>query len=148
MMSTPAARPWSIWSALIVTPRFAAAASTVDTDPVMASRRCVPYPVTTTGSRIAAAGTSARFTVAAPPSGTVLGFLGVPLAFAPSPLLPTSLHPDIAGPGANPDAAVGATVGWILLVSVVAFLALFLHLWLARLRLVRLEERIEALETS
>jgi heme exporter protein C len=78
----------------------------------------------------------------------VLGFLGVPLSFATSRLLSTSLHPDIAGPGANPDAAVGATVGWILLVSVVAFLALFLHLWLARLRLVRAEERIEALETS
>ena len=71
MMSTPAARPWIIWSGLIVTPRFAASASTVETDPVMASRRCVPYPVTTTGSRIAAAGTSARFTVAAPPAETV-----------------------------------------------------------------------------
>lgn len=76
----------------------------------------------------------------------VLGFLGVPLSFATSRLLATSLHPDIAGPGANPDAAVGSTVGWILVASLVAFLALFVHLWLARLRLVRLEERIEAME--
>ena len=76
----------------------------------------------------------------------VLGFLGVPLSFATSRLLSTSLHPDVAGPGANPDAAVGATVGWILAFSLVAFLALFVHIWLARLRLVRLEERIESLE--
>lgn len=78
----------------------------------------------------------------------VLGFLGVPLSFATSRLLSTSLHPDIAGPGANPDAAVGATVGWIITFSLVAFLALFLHLWLARLRLVRLEMRLDSLETS
>jgi heme exporter protein C len=78
----------------------------------------------------------------------VLGFLGVPLSFATSRLLSTSLHPDIAGPGANPDAAVGATVGAVITFSLVAFLALFLHLWLARLRLVRLEERLESLELS
>lgn len=76
----------------------------------------------------------------------VLGFLGVPLSFATSRLLATSLHPDIAGPGANPDAAVGSTVGAVLAFSLVAFLALFVHLWLARLRLVRAEERIESLE--
>jgi heme exporter protein C len=76
----------------------------------------------------------------------VLGFLGVPLSFATSRLLSTSLHPDIAGPGSNPDAAVGNTVGWILVVSLVAFLALFVHLWLARLRLLRLEQRIDSLE--
>ncbi len=76
----------------------------------------------------------------------VLGFLGVPLSFATSRLLSTSLHPDVAGPGSNPDAAVGATVGWILAFSLVAFLALFVHLWLARLRLVRLEDRLDALE--
>src|SRR2546425_166628 len=56
VISTPAARPWIIWSTLVMTPTFAASALTVETDPVMASRRCVPYPVTTTGSRIAAAG--------------------------------------------------------------------------------------------
>lgn len=77
----------------------------------------------------------------------VLGFLGVPLSFATSRLLATSLHPDIAGPGANPDAAVGSTVGAVIAFSLVAFLALFVHLWLARLRLLRLEERIDALET-
>lgn len=78
----------------------------------------------------------------------VLGFLGVPLSFATSRLLSTSLHPDIAGPGANPDAAVGPAVGAVLAFSAVAFLALFIHLWLARLRLARLADRIEALETS
>ena len=78
----------------------------------------------------------------------VLGFLGVPMSFATSRLLSTSLHPDIAGPGANPDAAVGATVGAVLGFSAVAFLALFIHLWLARLRLIRLEERIESLELT
>jgi heme exporter protein C len=78
----------------------------------------------------------------------VLGFLGVPLSFATSRLLSTSLHPDIAGPGSNPDAAVGAVVGYVLGFSAIAFLVLFLHLWLARLRLVRLEERIESLESA
>ena len=78
----------------------------------------------------------------------VLGFLGVPLSFATSRLLSTSLHPDIAGPGANPDAAVGATVGSVLAFSAVAFLALFIHLWLARLRLARLADRLESLETA
>lgn len=76
----------------------------------------------------------------------VLGFLGVPLSFATSRLVSTSLHPDIAGPGANPDAAVDAPVGGILAVSLAAFLALFVHLWLARLRLARLEDRLDALE--
>lgn len=78
----------------------------------------------------------------------VLGFLGVPLSFATSRLLSTSLHPDIAGPGANPDAAVGATVGSVLGFSAIAFLALFMHLWLARLRLARLEDRLESLESG
>lgn len=78
----------------------------------------------------------------------VLGFLGVPLSFATSRLLSTSLHPDIAGPGANPDAAVGAQVGGIITFSLVAFLALFVHLWLARLRLVRAEERLDLLEAA
>ncbi len=78
----------------------------------------------------------------------VLGFLGVPLPFATSRLLSTSLHPDIAGPGANPDAAVGATVGAVIAFSLAAFLALFLHLWLARLQLLRLEERLDLLETA
>ena len=69
-----------------------------------------------------------------------LGFIGVPLSFATSRLLQTSLHPDIAGPGKNPDAAVGAwtgyTIGWSLLV----FVLLFTHLWLQRLRIIRLED--------
>ncbi len=78
----------------------------------------------------------------------ILGFLGVPLSFATSRLLKTSLHPDIAGPGANPDAAVGASVGLIITFSLVVFLVLFLHLWLQRLRILRAEERIEALEEA
>lgn len=76
----------------------------------------------------------------------VLGFLGVPFSFATSRLLRRSLHPDIAGPGANPDAAVGGSVGWILLWSLVAFLLLGLHLWLQRLRILGLEERLDELD--
>lgn len=78
----------------------------------------------------------------------VLGFIGVPLSFATSRVLQTSKHPDIAGPGKNPDAAVSGDVGTILLVGFLAFLALFLHLWLQRLRLLRLEERIDAMEET
>lgn len=78
----------------------------------------------------------------------VFGFLGVPLSFATSRLLKTSLHPDIAGPGANPDAAVGATVGAVLAASLIAFLLLFLHVWLQRLRILRLRDRLDALEDT
>lgn len=78
----------------------------------------------------------------------VLGFLGVPLSFATSRLLRTSLHPDIAGPGANPDAAVGAEVGAIIGFSLVAFLLLFVHIWLQRLRVLRLRERIDAMDAD
>lgn len=76
----------------------------------------------------------------------VLGFLAVPLSFASSRLLATSLHPDVAGPAKNPDAALGATVGSILAFSAVAFLFLFVALWLSRLRLLRAEDRIAAHE--
>lgn len=73
-----------------------------------------------------------------------IGFLAVPASFLTSRLLATSLHPDIAGPGKNPDAAVSTNVGWILLWSAVTFLALFTHLFLQRLRLLRLEEAVAA----
>ena len=72
VISTPAARPWIIWSTLVMTPTFAASALTVETDPVMASRRCVPYPVTTTGSRIAAAGARETCAVVVPPAVTAI----------------------------------------------------------------------------
>jgi hypothetical protein len=39
---TPATRPWISPFALGTTPTFASSASTVATEPVMASRRCVP----------------------------------------------------------------------------------------------------------
>lgn len=78
----------------------------------------------------------------------VLGFLGVPLSFATSRLLSTSLHPDIAGPGKNPDAAVDTGVGWILVVGLLAFMALFTYFWLTRLRLARLEEQVATLEAA
>lgn len=78
----------------------------------------------------------------------VLGFLAVPMSFASSRLLATSLHPDVAGPGKNPDAALGPVVGWILAFSAVAFLLLFVALWLSRLRLLRAEERIAVLEND
>lgn len=76
----------------------------------------------------------------------VMGFIGVPLSFATSRLLATSLHPDIAGPGKNPDAAVGGGVGGILVVGLLAFLALFIYLWLTRLRLARNQEQVALLE--
>ncbi len=69
----------------------------------------------------------------------ILGFAGAPLSFITSRVLTRSLHPDIAGPGANPDAAVDGTVGAILGFSLLAFVLLFTHLWLQRLRLQRLE---------
>ncbi len=62
----------------------------------------------------------------------ILGFAGAPLSFMTSRILQTSLHPDIAGPGANPDAAVGPTVGAVIGFSVVAFSLLTIHLWLTR----------------
>ena len=42
IMVTPATRPWIIWLGLVTTPTLASSASTVETDPVIASRRCVP----------------------------------------------------------------------------------------------------------
>ena len=76
--STPAARAWIIWSTLVTTPTFAAAALTEDTEPVTASRRCVPYPVTTTGSRIAAAGARVICAVVVPPAVTVISWICEP----------------------------------------------------------------------
>jgi len=78
----------------------------------------------------------------------VLGFLGVPLSFATSRLLETSLHPDVAGPGKNPDAALSPEVGWTLALSFAAFLALFVHLWLQRLRTIEASDRVAALEAA
>ncbi len=71
MMLTPAARPWIMLSTFVTTPTLAVDASTEETDPVMASRRWLPYPVTTTASRIAAAGRRARSTLAVAPTVTV-----------------------------------------------------------------------------
>ena len=76
----------------------------------------------------------------------ILGFLAVPASFVTSRLLTTSLHPDIAGPGANPDAAVSTTIGWLLVLGFTAFVTLFVALFLTRLHLARLEERVEDLE--
>lgn len=78
----------------------------------------------------------------------VMGFLAVPLSFATSRLLSTSLHPDIAGPGKNPDAAVSGEVGLIILWSLVAFLALFATLFLTRLQIIDLEGRLLRLEEA
>ncbi len=78
----------------------------------------------------------------------VLGFIAVPASFLTSRLLTTSLHPDIAGPGSNPDAAVSGDVGMILLVGFLVFLALFVHLWLQRLRILRLEDETAVLEAQ
>lgn len=78
----------------------------------------------------------------------IIGFAGVPLSFLTSRLLQTSLHPDVVGPGANPDAALptsaGITLGW----SFIAFTFLFAFLFLHRLRLSKIEERLEGIETE
>lgn len=75
----------------------------------------------------------------------ILGFIGVPMSFATSRLLQTSLHPDIAGPGKNPDAAVGDATGFAIGWSMLVFFLLFIHLWLQRLRLLRLQDQLEDL---
>lgn len=79
---------------------------------------------------------------------SILGFVMVPVSFLTSRLLATSLHPDIAGPGKNPDADVSATVGWVLLWSFVAFLALFVHLFLQRTRFLAVQQRVADLEQA
>lgn len=71
---------------------------------------------------------------------SILGFVAVPASFLTSRLVATSLHPDIAGPGSNPDAAVSGDVGALLGLGFLAFLALGSHLALLRLRIQRLEE--------
>lgn len=75
-----------------------------------------------------------------------IGFVAVPASFLTSRLVATSLHPDIAGPGKNPDAAVSGDIGALLLLGFLAFLALFVHLYLQRIRIADLEERILDLE--
>lgn len=76
----------------------------------------------------------------------ILGFLGVPASFLVSRVLAKSLHPDVVGPAANPDAALDAYQGLLLAWSFVAMTLLFVHLFLARLRVARIEERIQTLE--
>ncbi len=78
----------------------------------------------------------------------ILGALGAPLSFLTSRVLATSLHPDIAGPGANPDAALGASVGAVLGFSFLAATLLVVALFFQRLRLLDLAARLEARETA
>ncbi len=78
----------------------------------------------------------------------VLGFVTVPMAFATSRILQTSLHPDIAGPGKNPDAAVGQATGIAIGWSMLVFLLLFLHLWLQRHRILLLRDRVLDVEEA
>ncbi len=78
----------------------------------------------------------------------VLGFMLVPASFLTSRLVATSLHPDIAGPGANPDATDLGSVGTLLLIGFLAFAALFVHLFLQRLRIARAADRIDELEAQ
>jgi heme exporter protein C len=78
----------------------------------------------------------------------LLGFLGVPASFLTSRVLKKSLHPDVLGAGANPDAALGAYEGAILGLSFLAFTLTFSALFLHRLRLARIQDRIEQLESA
>lgn len=78
----------------------------------------------------------------------ILAFVMVPVSFGVSRVMTTSLHPDVAGPGANADAAVSGAVGGLLGLGAAAFLALFLALFLQRVRVLALEDRLEALEAA
>lgn len=78
----------------------------------------------------------------------VLGFTTVPIAFATSRVLQTSLHPDVGGPGKNPDAALGTASGIALGWSMLVFLALFTHLWLQRYRVLQQRDAIDAMEAT
>lgn len=78
----------------------------------------------------------------------VLGFVTVPLSFATSRVLQTSLHPDIAGPGKNPDAEVDGGIGAIIGFSLLVFFLLTLSLWAERLRQLRNEDQILNLEAQ
>lgn len=72
----------------------------------------------------------------------ILGFLGVPASYLTSRLLAKSLHPDVVGPGSNPDAQLGAYEGLLLWWSFIAFTLLFVHLHLLRLRMARAQDAL------
>jgi heme exporter protein C len=78
----------------------------------------------------------------------ILGVLGVPASFLTSRLLPKSLHPDVVGAGANPDAALSGYPEALFWFSAAAMVLLFVALFLARLRLARLEDRVKDLEAT
>ncbi len=74
----------------------------------------------------------------------ILGFLGVPASYLVGKVIATELHPDLT----TPRASVAPYEQFIIVWSFVAFSLLLVHLFLARLRLARLEDRIEILEDS
>ena len=59
--------------AFAMTPTLASSAPTVETEPVIASRRCAPYPVTTTSLSWLACAAIAKSAVTVPPAVTVIG---------------------------------------------------------------------------
>jgi len=77
----------------------------------------------------------------------ILGFLGVPASFLTSKVLSTDLHPDLSGSSTDTNSwHLSSYDGLVLLWSFIAFTLLFVHLFLARLRLARLEDRLDLLE--
>ncbi|MES2155622.1 MAG: cytochrome c biogenesis protein CcsA [bacterium] len=80
----------------------------------------------------------------------ILGFLGVPASYLVGQALPTDLHPVIGGPAAKGlhAATISPYESGLLLLSFIAFTLLFVHLFLARLRLARLEDRVDELEET
>lgn len=77
----------------------------------------------------------------------VLGFLGVPASFLTSRIVPTDIHPAIQCPEAAPNCwSVPGYELALMALGGVAFTLLFIHLFLARLRLARLEARIDVLD--
>lgn len=67
----------------------------------------------------------------------VLGFLGVPMSWLTSRIAATSLHPDVIGPGKNPDAALSEPIAIVFGWSFLAFTLLLLYLWRRRWRIER-----------
>ncbi len=68
---TPATRPSIISLTFVITPTSASSASTSATEPVMASRRWLPYPVTTISVRTVARVCSEKSAVVVAPAVTV-----------------------------------------------------------------------------
>ena len=103
---TPVARPSIRFVTLTGTAVWTLAASMVATDPVIASRRWVPYPVVTTSCRTAAWRSREKITLTAPPLGTATTCTGAlnPIRRARTVCEPEGTPPMVKVPS-GPDTA-------------------------------------------